>query len=81
MTIRVKFFALSRQVTGKREVEIRLPKDATAALLMEALKKRFPKLQALSGFLKLAVNWDYADPETVLRDGDEVAVIPPVAGG
>ncbi len=81
MTVVVRFFALSRQVTGKREVKIRLPKDATAALLMEALKKRFPKFEALSGSLKLAVNWDYADPETVLRDGDEVAVIPPVAGG
>ena len=81
MTILVKFFALSRQATGKREVEIRLPKEATAALLMEALGKRFPKLKALSNALKLAVNWDYADPETVLRDGDEVAVIPPVAGG
>jgi len=81
MTVVVKFFALSRQVTGKREVNIRLPKDATAALLMEALKKRFPKFEALSGSLKLAVNWDYADSETVLRDGDEVAVIPPVAGG
>ena len=81
MTVVVKFFALSRQVTGKREVAIRLPKEATAALLMEALRKRFPKLKALSSSLKLAVNWDYADPETVLRDGDEVAIIPPVAGG
>ena len=81
MTVVVKFFALSRQVTGKQEVEIRLPKDATAALLMEALKKRFPKFEALFGSVKVAVNWDYVDPETVLRDGDEVAIIPPVAGG
>ena len=81
MTILVKFFALSRQATGTREVEIQLPKGATAALLMETLGKRFPKLKPLSNALKLAVNWDYADPETVLRDGDEVAVIPPIAGG
>ena len=81
MTVFVKFFALSRQVTGKREAQIRLPKDATAGVLMESLTKRFPKLKAVSGALKLAVNWDYADSETVLRDGDEVAVIPPVAGG
>lgn len=81
MTIVVKFFALSRQLTGQREVAIRLPKGATVAVLMEAVEKRFPKLKVLSSSLKLAINWEYADPETVLRDGDEVAVIPPVAGG
>ena len=81
MTLFVKFFALSRQATGTRNVEIRLPETATAALLMESLCERFPKLKALSPALKLAVNWEYADPETPLRDGDEVAVIPPVAGG
>ncbi|MCD6334569.1 MAG: molybdopterin converting factor subunit 1 [Candidatus Latescibacteria bacterium] len=81
MTLFVKFFALSRQATGTRYLEIRLPEDATAALLMEILGERFPKLRSLSPTLKLAVNWEYADPETILRDGDEVAVIPPVAGG
>lgn len=81
MTLFVKFFALSRQATGTRQAEIRLPEDATAAVLMKILCERFPKLKALSPTLKLAANWEYADPETILRDGDEVAVIPPVAGG
>ena len=81
MTLFVKFFALSRQAAGTRNAEIRLPEDATAAVLMEILCERFPKLKALTPTLKLAVNWEYADPETILRDGDEVAIIPPVAGG
>ena len=81
MTLFVKFFALSRQAAGTRQAEIRLPEAATAALLMESLCERFPKLKAISPTLKLAVNWEYADPETRLRDGDAVAVIPPVTGG
>jgi molybdopterin synthase catalytic subunit len=81
MTLLVKFFALSRQAAGTRNLEIRLPEAATAAVLLEILGERFPKLKALTPTLKLAVNWEYTDPETMLRDGDEVAVIPPVAGG
>ena len=81
MTLMVKFFALSRQATGTRQAEIRLPEKATAALLMEMLCESFLECKAVSPTLKLAVNWEYADPETPLGDGDEVAVIPPVAGG
>ncbi len=62
MTIVVKFFALSRQLTGQREVAIRLPKGATVAVLMEAVEKRFPKLNVICSFLSLELKRDYAVP-------------------
>lgn len=81
MTINVRFFAIARQTVGEREVEVELKEGSTVQSLWEALLKRFPRLNPMSGSLKLAVNWDYVQSEAVLRDGDEVAVIPPVSGG
>ena len=81
MNVKVRFFAIARQTVGEREVEIELKEGATVQDLWDVLLRRFPRLNPMSGSLKLAVNWDYVQPEAVLRDGDEVAVIPPVSGG
>ncbi|MFH1006386.1 MAG: molybdopterin converting factor subunit 1 [Candidatus Latescibacterota bacterium] len=81
MTIRVTYFAQSRQATGNREEMVQIPEGATVAVLMGTLGERFPKLGAIRTMLKFAVNGEYAGSETVLSDGDEVALIPPVSGG
>ncbi len=81
MNVKVRFFALARQTAGEREMEVELEEDSTAQDLWDVLLKRFPGLSPMSGVLKLAVNWNYVQPDAVLRDGDEVAVIPPVSGG
>jgi hypothetical protein len=49
--------------------------------LFAQLQQRFPKLDAFRGSIALAVNLEYSDGKTVLRDNDEVALIPPVSGG
>jgi molybdopterin converting factor subunit 1 len=59
---------------------LNLPADATVAAAKAQLQRRYPRLEWPKGTL-LAVNQEYAGEQTVLRDGDEVAVIPPVSGG
>jgi len=79
--IRVRLFAIQRELAGAREVSLELPDDATVETAWEALVVRFPVLAPGRPSMRFARNGEYADPETQLVDGDEVAMIPPVSGG
>lgn len=61
-------------------VLVELPEDATVASLLDVLAARVPASATLPEPM-IAVNRRYADCSTILRAGDEIAVIPPVAGG
>ena len=76
MRIAIRLFAGLRELAGKRAVEIDLPDGSTAADIWPALG-----LGTEPPGLLLAVNKQYVPRETVLVEGDEVALIPPVSGG
>lgn len=81
MHITVRFFAAPREALGRAEVEISVPVGITVEVLLEQLEQQYPVLDAYIRSLNVAVNRTYADRATVLRDGDEVACLPPVGGG
>ena len=81
MRVQARFFAAYRELTGASQVEVTLPEGATVADLIAALRERGPSFAALPARPAVAVNLEYAPIDTGLRDGDEVAFIPPVAGG
>lgn len=81
ITVRVRFFASHRDIVGHTEREYRLESGATVGLLWERLVAEHPRLAGYTGRLLYAVNQQFAQPATGLRDGDEVAFIPPVSGG
>lgn len=83
MRVRVLFFASYREVAGRDETEVILPDDepVSVAGLVERLRASDPALSALPSDPPAAVNRAWAPPGTVLGDGDEVALLPPVAGG
>lgn len=80
--LRVKclFFAAYREILGTEELELELPPGSRLAELVYLVRAQ-PGAQALPMSLVAAVNYEYAPADTVLADGDEVAFIPPVAGG
>ena len=80
MRIRTLLFATYREMAGAEELEIELPRGATAADLVDVLRDR-DGLDGLPTEPALAVNQVYAPLDTALSDGDEVALLPPVAGG
>ena len=84
MRITVRYFALLRERMG-RESEVLCWDDAepTVGRLRGYLADRAPALAELlrGGTLLVAVNREYAAADTVLGDGDEVALFPPVSGG
>lgn len=81
MTVRSLFFAFYRDLAGADELSVRLAAPATVADLVRELRVSAPGLAALPERPVVAVNMEYAPLSTPLRDGDEVAFIPPVAGG
>jgi len=76
MKVAVRLFAGLRELAGTRATEIELSPGSTAADVWPALE-----LGAEPPGLLLAVNKSYAARDTVLQDGDEIALIPPVSGG
>jgi molybdopterin converting factor subunit 1 len=80
MRVRTLFFATYRELAGTEELEIELPVGATAGDLVARLRSR-GALARLPVEPALAVNQEYAPLGTRLSDGDEVALLPPVAGG
>jgi molybdopterin converting factor subunit 1 len=81
MTVRSLFFATYRDLAGAEELQVELPAAATVHDLVRELRAARPGLAALPERPAVAVNLEYAPLSTALRDGDEVAFIPPVAGG
>ena len=81
MQITVRFFAQHRDIVGTPELQLELPAGTTLGALWSQLGTQYPALQPLSRSVMFAVNQAYADPSTVLHDGDEAAFIPPVSGG
>jgi molybdopterin synthase catalytic subunit len=82
MTVTVRLFALLRERAGRDSIEMELDEGATVAEALERLSER-PELGDLLERMpvRMAVNRDYADPETSLAPGDELALVPPVSGG
>jgi molybdopterin synthase catalytic subunit len=79
--VRVRLFALQRELAGSREVNLELPAGATVETSWAAVVERHPALAPGRPSVRFARNGEYADPTTTLADGDEVAFIPPVSGG
>ena len=79
--VRVRLFAVLRERAGTGEVTVELPEGATVADVREMLLRELPKLEGFSDRVAFAVNQDYVRSDTPLKDGDEVALIPPVSGG
>lgn len=81
MTVRLLFFAVLRDIAGADERTLTLHEGTTARDVWEALRREFTKLADYTQPPMIAVNESYAEPDTPLRHGDELAFIPPVAGG
>src|SRR5690349_15271011 len=81
MQVQVLFFGVLRDLAGLHSESIRLPDQATLADVWSHYEQRVPKLKAMARSVAMSINQEYASPETLLKPGDEVALLPPVSGG
>ncbi len=80
MKCRIKAFGISREIIGSKFLEMELPDGYPIAEFKKDLFQKYPALIDLRS-LYIAVNNEYAREQSVLREGDEIALIPPVSGG
>ena len=74
-------FGGAREIIGASEIDLTLSQPCSAGELLERVCERFPALIPYKRSLRIAVNGTYADLAHPVASGDEVALIPPVAGG
>ena len=75
------FFGLLKDIAGRAEDSPELPEDATVATVFDHYARAFPRLSAMSGAIVLARNQNFAGRDEIVREGDEIAFLPPVSGG
>jgi molybdopterin synthase sulfur carrier subunit len=80
MTITLLLFASYADALGASSLDMDLPRESTVGDVLSAIRAR-PGAERLPPSPLVAVNQRYAAMESVVHEGDEVALIPPVAGG
>ena len=81
MRVRVLYFAAFREAAGRDEQATELREQASVAELWKTLSREVPLFARFPSIPPAAVNREYVGVDTVLQEGDEVAFLPPVAGG
>jgi molybdopterin converting factor subunit 1 len=79
VVVNVLFFGATADAVGSRELELTVEESATVGSITDHLSQQHPTLAKHQ--LLIAVNEEYADPDTVLNDGDELALFTAVSGG
>ncbi|MFP3947737.1 MAG: molybdopterin converting factor subunit 1 [Gemmatimonadota bacterium] len=81
VTVNTRFFAAYRDLLGTESTAVELPDGATVEDLVRALRSRGGPYASLPADPPVAVNQEYVEAGATLSGGDEVAFLPPVAGG
>ena len=81
MLVTVRLFGSIRELLGAKEWELSLPDATTVGELRALVARDHPAFCEMGERLRTAVNQELVSEETALREGDEVAFLPPVAGG
>jgi molybdopterin synthase sulfur carrier subunit len=81
ITVNVKLFAAYQEACGVSELVLELPNGTTVAAVCDRLIAEHPKLAQWRDITRFGINLIFVEPDTLLQDGDEVVLIPPVSGG
>jgi sulfur-carrier protein len=81
ITVTVKLFAAFQEAIATNEMQLAIPANASVMQVYDHLASEYPILEKWRSLTRYAVNLDFVEPDTILKDGDEVALIPPVSGG
>ena len=80
MKITVLLFGIATDLTGNSSLIVELPVTTNIASFKNLLVTQHPELKQMSSYA-IAINESYANDETVIKENDVVAIIPPVSGG
>lgn len=80
MKYTIHLFGITRDIIGKSITEIESDSVLDVQTILQKLKSDYPRLTSIKSLL-VAVNSEYAEADLLLRESDEIALIPPVSGG
>ena len=81
MRVKVLFFGVLKDVTGRAEEQIQLPEESRLGSVFEHYALQFPRLRGMASSIVMARNHEFTPSSSSISDGDEVAFLPPVSGG
>ena len=81
MRVTICFYSYFKDLAGCASSSEEVPAGSTLGALVEQVQRRFPRLATMQKAMLMAVGLEYQDRNYVLREGDEVALFPPVQGG
>ncbi len=79
--VKVKLFAIYQEAFDIPELILALPKQSTVNNILDSLIEQKPQLEQWRKITRFGVNLKFVEADTIVKDGDEVVLIPPVSGG
>jgi molybdopterin converting factor subunit 1 len=81
ISITILYFARVKDITGVKKETMELPLNTSIKKLLAKISLSYPDIKSILNVVKISVNYKIIDMNTILKDGDEVALLPPVSGG
>ena len=81
MRVTVRLFARLRDIAGSADLKREVEPGATIRTVWQEMVRDFPDLAKYERSISCAINADYARRDHAVRDGDDIAFLPPVSGG
>ncbi|MCW6037545.1 MoaD/ThiS family protein [Spirulina subsalsa FACHB-351] len=80
--VKIKLFAAYQEAyNNQSEIELTFPENTPVNRILTQILAEHPELEKWRDVTRFGINYQFVEPETVLQDGDEVVLIPPVSGG
>jgi molybdopterin synthase catalytic subunit len=79
--VKVLFFGMLKDIVGRAEDQLELADGARLQSVFSSYARQFPRLTDLESSIVLACNHEFCDRSATIREGDEIAFLPPVSGG
>lgn len=80
MKISVLFFGITTDLVGASQLQMEVEQNCSITSFKTVLKDKFASLEKINSYA-IAINEEYATAVSILKEGDVVAIIPPVSGG
>ena len=81
MRVKIKLFSVFREAVGKKEIELSMEKNCRVRDVIHMLGEEYPAIKKFIEFAIVSINHEYADENSLVKNGDEIAIFPPIGGG
>jgi sulfur-carrier protein len=81
VTVTIELFAIYQETFGMEEISYQFPANTPVKAVLDRMIGERPQLAQWRDVTRFGINLEFVEPETIVCDGDEIVLIPPVSGG